>query len=228
MKSVAIAALAASGIVSSAAFAQAQSFEGFDVHAGSGYESRKTKIENFRLSALPNTVITANTSNGSSVPLVIGFGYTAAINDKYTLGAAVDYNVLKSKSVHSDVYVNGVLQNNGGGTNRVKTNYGISFTPGYAIDKETLLYGKVGYSWLSSECTNDDGTACSGVNVNAYDFGLGAKRLINSNAYIFGEASYQQYVKKSMAVATTNPAGTLTYDINGSAYRLIVGAGYKF
>jgi len=207
---------AAATVVASSAMAQS-AFEGFNAQLGAGYNSYSPKMTD-----QPNsgTVSTFSMGNGGSMALRGGLGYTAALGSAFSLGGLVEYDFVNSKNV-------AVTENSGGKTysginlqQKNKTTF--SVLPGIAIDPMTMAYAKLGYSTFKTQLTAPDfsGSATNG----SYNYGLGVKKLIDKNIYVYGEGNYSTIVNKTQPYSD----GTGSTKFSGSSYNLIVGAGYKF
>ena len=96
--------------------------------------------------------------------------------------------------------------------------------PGYALNADTQIYAKLGYTWITTSCSNGNGSACSDSNETGYNTGLGLKKLIDKNIFVFGEANYITINSKTYNYNDNSGS----YKTSGNAYNLLVGAGYKF
>lgn len=200
-------------------FSQSANFEGFSVQAGSGYESVTHKYSSVLFGGA-NVGLSANQPNPKGVPVFVGLGYTAAVNEKFTLGGLVEYNFRKSSSDRVLIYANGAQLGSG---NFVATGKQIqlSLVPAYAIDKTTLAYGKLSYLRVSSE----DGSGNDNPTLKGYGVGAGVRHFYNANIYAYGEASYMKF--NASSIASVGIPG-VTYNLDGNGYNLLVGVGYKF
>ena len=210
------AALTFAGL-SMGAFAQAKNFEGMNVTGSIGYQSATAKITDISLAGL-----TVDDSKPAGITLNLGLEYIAAINDQYTLGLGVETNPLASNSARFETYFNGTKIPNNGGTTTVSSSYGLFVSPGMAVNKETLVYGKLGYVQVTTKGTNDGATNPPSETTNGYGLGLGLKQLMGKNTFLFGELNYLILQSKS------GSGGGITYKTGGSAMSGAVGIGYKF
>jgi len=210
------AALTFAGL-SMGAFAQAKNFEGMNVTGSVGYQSTTVKFTDISLALL-----TVGDASPAGATVNLGLEYIAAINDQYTLGLGVEMNPLASNAGRFESSFNGTKITNGGGTSTISSSYALFVSPGMAINKETLVYGKLGYVQLSSKGTNDDGTAIPSGTDSAYSLGLGLKQLMGKNTFLFGEFNYLIVQSKS------GSGGGITYKTSGSGMNGAVGIGYKF
>jgi opacity protein-like surface antigen len=98
-----------------------------------------------------------------------------------------------------------------------KTNsYNIFLAPGFVIDKDKLVYVKVGYTGMSLKSASDT------TNFTGYSAGLGYKQMISGSLYGFAEVNYAKYGDQN--IGGTGVTGTF----NASATNALVGVGYKF
>jgi hypothetical protein len=238
MKKLLVAA-AVAGLVGTV---NAQSaFEGFYGQIGTGYESNS-------LTSLGSTYSfttaggfsgtgsqSASNQNANGVPLVIGLGYNFKLTNSWLLGVGVDYSALTQET--SSYSATDASDGSVGGPGKIKVSnrYNIFLTPGYAIDKNKLLYAKAGYS---SQTLNYSAAAFETTpalnktsNANGYVLGVGYKQMITSGFYGFAEGNYMSYNKANMGMSWTETTGTrvtTTSNTGSSAYTFLVGVGYKF
>jgi hypothetical protein len=239
---------AAATVVASSAMAQS-AFEGFYGQLATGYENNQASSLNVTGTSAGNPNETWNASNQSfgGAPLVIGLGYNFSVSPQWLLGLGVDYSAISQKSSSYNVTGanNGNNGNNGatlGGMSLQASNrFNIVLTPGYALDKDKLVYLKAGYSSVSLKQNmptsfNDGkggtgtlGSSSSSSTVGGYIVGLGYKQMITSGLYGFGEANYMSYSKPTLSAT---PPGSGGYNTSSqpsvNSYQLLVGVGYKF
>jgi len=213
-------------------------FEGFYGQVGTGYENNRFSNTSGTTNA-PYTFSSGN-QNANGLPLIIGLGYNYSIAPKWLLGMGIDYSVLSQETSayrgtgNDGDYVSGAkLQ----ASNRAN----IFLTPGYAIDKDKLVYLKAGYSMVTMKQTNvtsytdpvipaNGGTVSipsQNKNQGGYIVGLGYKQMIASGFYGFAEANYMSYSKTSFA-GTSTDGTTITAKPSLNSYQALVGVGYKF
>ena len=210
--------VAATAMMAGSVMAAGSAFEGFNAQLGAGYNSYSPTITD-----QPNsgTASTFTMGNGGSIAVRPGLGYTAGLGDTFTLGGLVEYDIVNSKNVVVTQYdpsdrtttsLNMQQKN--------KTTF--SVLPGIAIDETTMAYAKLGYSTFKTQLTYPGGSG-SATN-GSYNYGLGVKKLIDKNVYVFGEGNYSTIVSKTQPYTD----GTGSTKFAGSSYNLIVGVGYKF
>jgi opacity protein-like surface antigen len=249
---------AAATVLASSAMAQS-AFEGFYGQIATGYESNQvgsgsgTKTESNPANGTTDSISSPSQSFGGA-PIVLGLGYNFSVAPQWLLGVGVDYSLLSQTSSSFSSTITGGDVPAGttfnGSTVKAANRLNIFVTPGYAIDKDKLVYLKAGYS--SVQATFNPGNtitvpgfgtftnAEAGQNtassqsktVGGYIIGLGYKQMITNGLYAFGEANYMGYSKPSFSSTRSYTDGTGTFTSNTSAslsaYQLLVGVGYKF
>lgn len=249
--------LAAALLSMAATGAMAQSaFEGFYGQIATGYESNNA-------SSLSGTVIDApggpnNTTNLSAssqtfggAPLVIGLGYNFSVAPQWVVGIGADYSAL---SLTSSNYSYGFTGNGAdpgaqvnGANLKTSNRFNVFVTPGYAIDKDKLVYLKAGYSSVQEQLQTPTTYSATGIpahalgtkfsdnqsqTVSGYIIGLGYKQIITGGLYGFAEGNYMSYGKATFSQTGSNGVGNPTTALSTTSslnsYQLLVGVGYKF
>lgn len=212
-----------------AVFAQAKSFEGFYGEAGLGYGSFTSSFSGGTLTGQgPNTGYTNSYAvpdlNINSIIGSIGVGYNFALTNEYILGVGASYSPSRSSSSSTTPTVGGVAQNPGNGA--VQNIYSVYLSPGYALDNNSLVYAKVGYTGATAVF---DGTTPN-VNLTGYVLGLGFKKIIDANLYGYIEGKYASYGSTDLQPTALSGSPYLTNNGSMSAKGMdvIVGVGYKF
>ncbi len=215
-------------IVCSGASAQS-SFEGFYGQVGVGYQSvsPSTGSGNIQTSGGSYSVTSAGV-NSSNFTGTVGVGYLASVTGNFLLGFGAEYSPIKGATTN--------IINSGGGTGTYQTqnSYAIFLAPAVALEKDKLLYAKVGFAGASTNFkdtlpydTGGDGTFTN----QGYVLGLGYKQIIQNGFYGFVEGNYSSLRSVNFNNSGTN-AGTpyvgnnTTGSIN--TYNFLVGVGYKF
>lgn len=209
------------------------SFEGFYGQLGIGYgitspdNSTGSGTATLRGFTVPLSFTT--TSNQSKTFLgTATVGYYAAVSNNFLLGVGAEYTKNASK------WTPNVTSNNYGvsvkGQYQIQSSYNFFLSPAYAIDKDKLVYGKVGY--ISSAFKIDTpGTAESTQNNNGYSLGLGYKQIITGGWYGFGEANYYVTSHQQYSSSGANNGNSYTATVqsgSGQSYQFLAGVGYKF
>ena len=102
-------------------------------------------------------------------------------------------------------------------------------SPALAVDKDKLVYAKVGYTGASTQTTYA-GSNNPTTNFTGYSLGLGYKQIIQGGLYGFVEGNYFSYGNQTSNLSGTisGTAYTTTATVNANAYNLLAGIGYKF
>lgn len=183
--------IACTALVSPLAFAQAKNFEGFSL--GANIANTKTTFED------------ATTSiDGTTTGLDLNAQYNWALGQDFVLGVGVTMGTSNNKAGTS-------------AANRdvtTKNRYALEFTPGLAVSKDVLLYGKVASLSGTAEI---DGLGSEGI--SGVGYGLGVRGLVDKN--LFWQVGYDlnQYAEKTSATLGT-------YKAKSSIFSL--GMGFKF
>lgn len=238
-----LVALAATGLVATSAFAQKSAFEGFYGQIATGYEGNNAGS----LSATGQNVgQAAETWNAGSqsfggAPLVVGLGYNFSVAPKWLVGIGIDYSALSQKSSTFTSILPGAGTISGQSI-EASNRMNIFVTPGYAIDKDKLVYLKAGYSSVTAKSnapsyyTDASNPAQSGPisglsnqssTVGGFIVGLGYKQIITGGFYGFAEGNYMSYSKPSFS-STTSDGYKISANPSLNSYQLLVGLGYKF
>jgi len=210
------------------------SFEGFYGQLGIGYgisspdNSTGSGTASVRGFTVPlNFTTTANQSKTFLGAATVGY-YVAVSND-FLLGIGAEYTKNASK------WTPNVTSNNYGvsvkGQYQIQSSYNFFLSPAYAIDKDKLVYGKVGYISSATKLDTPGTTAESTQNNNGYSLGLGYKQIITGGWYGFGEANYSTTSNKQYSNSGANNGNSYTATVqSGSSqnYQLLAGVGYTF
>jgi opacity protein-like surface antigen len=120
----------------------------------------------------------------------------------------------------------------GTGTAKIqqKWRWGLGVDAGWNPTNNTVIYGKVTYSWANVETKADanffNGTAASGSHSNTHTgwgLGAGARYLVTNNAYVFAEWQWYDLNKK-----TWTPVTGTSVDVQPSGNLGLIGVGWKF
>jgi hypothetical protein len=252
--------------------AQAQSdFAGFYGQLSTGYESNQLGSLSGSATEVPNNksdiIRAAPSQTFSGTPLVFGAGYYWQANEKWLIGLGVDYSALSQTSSSFPVSITNASGNTtvaagstvtaNGGSVQLSNRFNLFLTPGYAIDKDKLVYLKAGYSQVTTQFNRHSSvtrTAANGTSVTTpatggspssnqggYLVGLGYKQIITSGLYGFVEGNYMSYNSPSDSFTTTVTALNTVHGISSTgtrtvttkfnslnSYQLLVGMGYAF
>jgi outer membrane immunogenic protein len=246
--------------------AQAQSaFAGFYGQLSTGYESNQLGSQSDTARVTPYANSDTNNTGPSQTfggaPLVLGIGYYWKATDKWLIGLGADYSTLTQTSSEIPKTVNNAPGSTSvasgsnvtfnGSSMQLSNRFNLFITPGYAIDKDKLVYIKAGYSQVTAQYNVSTSltrtangvstkTAATGgsqsSNQGGYLLGLGYKQMFASGLYGFVEGNYMGYSAPSYTFTSTtgqatNPSGTRTVTASFASlnsYQALIGLGYAF
>jgi hypothetical protein len=224
-------------------------WEGADVSVSAGYAQFTPKVGAVTTSALTfptpagNTTASSGTATSQANNLNTGTanisaGYNWGINSDYVLGIRATYYPSASSSASGSFAIStaataspipapaGTYLTTSQIQYNIKNLYSIVLTPGYSLDKQRLIYAKVGYTGATIG-VNGPTLAYSTVGLSGYSLGLGYKQMISESIYMLGEFNYAGYSNTSATL--TNTSGVrLTGTFGGSGIDFLVGLGYRF
>lgn len=220
-------ALALAGVFSvnaNAQSAKANAWEGFYGEAAVGYAVFTPTVNNATIALTPTVSrpVTTSTNNLNSAINKVVLGYNYGINDKYTLGIAASYAIGASSAASGNFTVNGQTKSF---QYQLKNIWSVTLNPGYAIDKDRLVYAKVGATG-NTMGLNGATAAYQTQNFTGYVLGLGYKQMVTQSIYLLGEVNYASLSSKTGTLATSS--GPITANLGGSGYDFVVGIGYRF
>lgn len=229
-----LTAAVAATVVGSQAIAK-PAFEGFYGQVGVGYNDISPKADNVSATILngPYAGTYSRTSTLESTDEFSGtatLGYMTAISDRFYLGLGVDYSFISGGN--NDIVTVG---STGGLNSTYKSSYkalnhlNIFLSPAYAIDKDKLVYGKIGYSQSDSDF-QFNGAESPIHTATGYVVGIGYKQLIKGGWYGYAEGNYFIYTPKTYSFGGVGPLGSFaaSQSVSLNGYNLLVGIGYKF
>jgi len=240
----------ATTLIATSASAQS-AFEGFYGQIATGYESNQASNLNTTFTILgASDGFSGSNQTFGGAPLVLGLGYNFSVVSNWLLGIGADYSALSQKSsTFSQALTSGVDYANSGGTTSsngsqltLSNRLNIFLTPGYAIDKDRLVYLKAGYSSVSLKETMPSSLTEFGNTGNLASFpsqtqtlsgyivGLGYKQMLTDGFYGFAEANYMSYGQKTYTSSSVSNGLTATFSNspNLTTYQALLGVGYKF
>jgi outer membrane immunogenic protein len=237
MKTVKISALvlAMAGVFATSANAQSaktNAWEGFYAEAAVGYASFSPTITGASLysptlsptyGAFP---VTTQQKDINTATNKLGLGYTFGINDKYTLGIVASYALGASSAASGTFTAATPLGPSTKWFNyQLKNIWSVTLNPGYVIDKDKLVYGRVGMTG-NTMGINGQTANYQTENFTGYVLGLGYKQMLTQSVYFLGEVNYASISSKTATIATSS--GPLTGNLGGTGYDFLVGLGYRF
>lgn len=183
MKKVLIAMAVAATVAAPQAFAQAKNFEGFSVTAAFNSNNNSAETTNKVDASRGNVGVIAQYDFSVGNSFVVGLGASLALSD-------------------FDIAGNAKLQNANS----------IFVTPGFAVNDQTLVYGKIASISAKADL---NGTS---ADISGVGYGIGARYFSNKNVFFQGEYVFNKYDDKKVSGTTfKNQTGVLT-----------LGVGYKF
>lgn len=259
MKTVKISALvlAMAGVFATSANAQTaktNAWEGAYAQVKAGYASFSPSVGTLNTSfsgnpaiAVPPLTGIANPSanNLNTATAAIDAGYNFGIDSKYTLGLGLTYYTGATGS--GNATLSPVTAGRAGPpvnlNYQLKNLWAVTLQPGFAVDKDRLVYAKVGYTGVTigasgSAAPNTLGVGGSGssiayqtVNLSGYSLGLGYKQIFSGSWYWMAEANYGSFSNKTATINVQNRTagnGTATGNFGGAGMDFLVGVGYRF
>ncbi|APC01055.1 outer membrane beta-barrel protein [Polynucleobacter asymbioticus] len=187
----------------------------------------------------------SNVNNVNTATASLSAGYNFGINETWILGLGASYYPGASSgatgqlslapttiSSPAGALVGSPANVPGGSTTatyNVKNLYSVTFTPGYAIDKDRLAYAKLGYTGVTIGLSGPT-LAYQSTNLTGWTLGLGYKQMVTESLYAFGEVNYGSYGTKNLTATLTNSAGTSLQGmtVSGNGTDILVGVGYRF
>lgn len=193
MKKALIATAAVAALAAPQAYAQASNFTGFSVGLNANLVSASTEISGA-------SVKIGDTTQTASLEGAYGF----AMGRSGALGVGLTYNLGDMKA--------GTIS----GTDfKGKDMYSVYVAPGYVLNNDTWLYGKLAYQAMKGELSGGLGSA----DFDGYGYGAGARAMLSRNMYLQIEFLQTAYGEKTI--------GT-TAKFKPSATQGSVGIGFKF
>jgi outer membrane immunogenic protein len=198
-------------------------------------------------------------NEGEIIPTA-SIGYNAVLDDKFMLGVEARYSDKGTDRSFSNGYTRSVSSNDGNevsfvventsGTESIKINdkesWTISLNPGYVVNNDLMVYGKLGYTQLKQTASveyslNSASNHRVSNELDGYTLGLGAKYNLDKNLFLdFGVSATKfdkySFSKSDAGNATTSSVttpNTTTHTItttvdNDYYYNALVSIGYRF
>jgi hypothetical protein len=228
-KKILVAALLAASVTG--AYAQSK-FEGAYGQLGIGYSTINPSVSNSNLAAPTGTnyPLSASVSSANSFNGALGAGYTWSVAPQFTLGLGVDYQPFAGQSANVTLSNGNLSASSLSASYKQNNAYDIYVAPGFAVNPDSLIYGKFGYAGTQLKTTLSTGNS-STTNYNGFLVGLGYKQIISGGLYGFVEGNYTSFGGQTMS-ASGPWGGGGTYNINtntsANAFTAYAGLGYKF
>jgi hypothetical protein len=230
MKSLIIATASAALLASPMfASAQAKNFEGFKAELGAGYAQVKGNASGGTITPVYYASSYTGAADNLNTPLFfLGLGYDYAINDSWLIGVGGTYAPFNSNTGNQTITFSPYSPSGPSGANPVTARfwfnnaYSLFVKPSYVLDKDSTVYGKVGYTGLTSN-SDKSSTALTGMM-----FAAGYSRNFDKNLYGFAELAYAKYGDSSIPTNYFSPSLVNNGTISASAMEIKFGIGYKF
>jgi hypothetical protein len=189
--------LATSLLSSGAALADTKNFEGLSAGLNLNLISGGVKITD-----QGDSIDSFGAKPATSIALDLAYGLKTGDSSVFTFGLDVDL----SKATLFDVSEAGDTL-----TAKQKNRYGVYFAPGAVINKDTLLYGRLGYNRLKGEVTlnGDSGSET----YKGYSYGVGIKVIISKGTFVKVEANRLAFSAKD-DLKPSATVGTIGFGVN--------------
>lgn len=239
----------------------AQAWAGASVDVKAGYASFMPKIGNGTVvnngafaTGLPSpyniapagtnyATTSASASTLNTATAAIEAGYNFAVDQDKLLGLGLTYYTGATGGAGGTLYPTSTFTGSAfpqvNISYQVKNLWAISLTPGFALDKDRLVYAKVGYTGVTIGASGSSTPGAVGgssvpyqtVSLSGYNLGLGYKQIITGSLYWLAEANYASFTNKTATIGLTNSiagASAATMSFGGSGYNFLAGVGYRF
>ena len=185
-----------------------------------------------------NINVSPSSSTLNTATNAISAGYNFGVNENYVLGLGASYYIGATGSGNGSFTLTSpggpiafgsvnvpALNATSAVQYQLKNLWAVTLQPGYVIDKNKLVYAKVGYTAVTIGL-NSATAPYQTTNLSGYTLGLGYKQMITESVYLLGEANYGGFSNKAATISSS--LGTLSSTIGGSGYDFLVGVGYRF
>lgn len=188
-----VLALACTALATPLVFAQAKNFEGFSI--GANIASAKTTFSD-----------STDSIDGTTTGLDLNAQYNWALGPEFVLGVGVTMGTGNNKAGTTTI---------GNADVTTKNRYALELTPGFALSKDMLIYGKIASISATADLSGITSESISGIG-----YGLGVRGLVDKN--MFWQVGYDvnNYAEKNSATLGDK------YTAKSSVFSL--GVGYKF
>jgi opacity protein-like surface antigen len=195
-------------------------------------------------------------NDGEIIPTA-SIGYNAVLDDKFMLGVEARYSDKGADRSFSQNYTRSVVSGedrfavaNTTGTESIKINdkesWTISLNPGYVVNNDLMVYGKLGYTQLKQTASvayslNSASNHTVSNELDGYTLGLGAKYNLDKNLFLDFGVSATKFDKYSLSKSdagnvtstafpgATSTTHTITTTVdNDYYYNALVSIGYRF
>jgi hypothetical protein len=108
---------------------------------------------------------------------------------------------------------------------KIKDHYSVYIQPGYALNKDSAVYGKLSYNHADFNITN---AVKQPGNLEGWGYGIGLKTFLNTNTFVQVEASYTEYDTLTATRTATGGTGLVTASGTPAIAAGTITIGYKF
>lgn len=151
----------------------------------------------------------------------VSVGYGFNIGQKFNLSTNLFYNFGDNSvgDIKATFYQDNVKQ-------ELKNSAGISLSPGYYLNDNTLVFFKVGYARADKQYARETQSINLNNPVNGYLWGIGIKHLITNNIFVGADLTKYNYGDGSQA---TNLRGLdVVVSSKAEQTNALISIGYKF
>jgi len=183
--------------------------DGLYVGLAGGYDS-------YRLHTTINASVNGDTITGTPVINSTGFvggifgGYGQNLNNLFYLGGEAFVNFGGASSYYQ--FNDALANSNYSASLKARTTFGLSLLPGFRLDSASLLYARIGASWLSmktKETAKSSGVSASASTTNwspGYIFGFGLETALYKGWSVKGEYTHATYRTTASTTLGTDTA----------------------
>ena len=108
---------------------------------------------------------------------------------------------------------------------KIKDHYSVYIQPGYAVSKDSAVYGKLSYNHADFNVSN---AVKQPGDLEGWGAGIGLKTFLTSNTFVQAEASYTEYDTLTATRTATGGTGLVTASGTPAIAAGTITIGYKF
>ena len=108
---------------------------------------------------------------------------------------------------------------------KIKDHYSVYIQPGYAVSKDSAVYGKLSYNHADFNISN---AVKQPGDLEGWGYGIGLKTFLTANAFVQVEASYTEYDNLTATRTATGGTGLTTASGTPAIAAGTITIGYKF
>ena len=183
-------------------------FEGFHIDVGVG--QKYTDTTNFSGGAAGVPDISGNNLFGQ-----VKAGYGFDVSSKINLNGNIFYDIGNAKD-SIDFGGQGIAT-------KYSNTFGFAFEPGFYVNEDFLIYGKLGYAFSDLKAVNETFNISFSANIDGPLYGFGAKYIINKNIYLGADITIYDYGSGSVIDSLNRSVG-----FNAKQESGLISVGYKF